>query len=370
LAAEGSFAYVNFDDERLRDLDSCDELIQALPSVYGHTRRVFFDEIQNLPRWEMFVNRLHREGYDLTLTGSNANLLSSELATHLTGRFIAQTILPFSFDEYLEAGAGELTEAQKTASFRDYLEQGGFPEIRVKHLDYRSYLTTLLDAVLFKDVVRRHRIRSAQGIGNVAQYALSNTAREYSFARMREVAGTRSDHSVKKYLGLLEEAYILFSLARFSPKARLLVTAPRKLFCYDNGLITARGLRSSPDLGRLLENAVAVDLRRRSLDAGFRLSYWKNQQQEEVDFVVQDGYTAVALIQVCWDPHPPHTRSREMRALLKASRDVRCDHLFLLTADQEGEESVEWFGIKRAVKVVPAWKWLTEERYLLERGSS
>ncbi len=162
------FAYVNFDDERLVSLSDYDDLVAGLAEVYLDTRRLLFDEIQNLPRWELFVNRLQRRGYDLVLTGSNANMLAGEMATALTGRYAGIEILPFSFTECLKAWDSlpsrddlVLPEVRgRTLRLLDrYLTDGGFPEVAVKGLPAREYLSTLVDAVLFKDEVRRYAVR-------------------------------------------------------------------------------------------------------------------------------------------------------------------------------------------------------------------
>jgi predicted AAA+ superfamily ATPase len=158
LPQDGRFGYVNFDDERLAARDG-DEIIAAVKEVFGAPEVLFLDEIQNLPNWELFVNRLQREGYHLFLTGSNSQLLSSELATHLTGRYLQTTLFPFSFKEVLRTRGTLITTAEKQAMLAQYIKNGGFPEVILKDLEAREYLSTLFDAVVYKDIVKRYRIR-------------------------------------------------------------------------------------------------------------------------------------------------------------------------------------------------------------------
>ena len=164
-----------------------------------------------------------------------------------------------------------------------------------------------------------------------------------------------------KYIGYLEEAFLFFSLSRFSFKAREQVAANRKIYCIDNGMITARGVLFSADTGRLVENLVAVALRKRALDDACELFFWKDAQQREVDFVIKEGRSVTQLIQVSWDLTAASTREREIRALPRAGDDLSCDRLLLLTADTDSEEDVEWYGRKGRIRLLPVWRWLSGE---------
>jgi hypothetical protein len=168
----------------------------------------------------------------------------------------------------------------------------------------------------------------------------------------------RSAHTVQKYLGYLEEAYIFFSVPRFSYKFREQVTVNKKIYCVDNGFITAKAFQFSENRGRLLENLVAVELKRKSLARGNELFYWKNVEQEEVDFVVKQGTRISELIQVCTDATGTSTRQREVRALIKAGNELNCNNLIVLTENEERAETSAWFGIHGTVRFLPLWKWL------------
>jgi predicted AAA+ superfamily ATPase len=358
LAASGSFGYVNFDDERLTALSDYDEIIAAVDSVYNKPKTLLLDEIQNLPKWELFVNRLARQGYDLVITGSNSHLLSAELATHLTGRYFQTPILPFSFAEYLRLFSRELTTQEKAAAVLAYAQGGGYPEPLVKKFSSRDYLATLFDSIVYKDIVKRFRIRSVQGIEDLSLYLLSNIASEYSYGSLARVTRSKSPMTVQKYLGYLEEAFLFFSLPRFSFKVREQVASNKKIYCTDTGFVDAKAFRVSENRGKLYENLVAIALWKLQLLGGASVYYWKNPQQEEVDFVVQQRNRITALIQVCTDLSEEKTRSREIRALLKASRELGCDNLIILSEQEEKTESAEWFGMKGTIRYLPLSQWL------------
>jgi len=349
--------YVNFDDERLADLQDYDSLLAAIDSVYGRPKHLLLDEIQNLEQWELLANRLQRRGYRLYLTGSNAHLLSSELATHLTGRHIPIVLFPFSFAEYLSSIETPQTQREREEMLRTYVEQGGMPEPLFYDIDRVSYLRTLWDSILYKDIVKRHRIRSVAGIEDLAGYLLANVTCECSLNRLTEVTQVRSVHTVQKYLGHLREAFLFFSLRRYSVKFREQARANRKIYCIDNGFVTTRGFHFMNKTGALFENVAAIALHQRQLAGQCEVFFWRGQRGEEVDFVVKEGHDVVQLLQVCWDMRSPRTRDREIRSLLRASKALSCDELLVLTAATEGEEQVEWYGTRRTIRMVPMWKW-------------
>lgn len=358
LNAQGSFGYVNFDDEKLVEIKDYDEIVAALNSIYGNPKRVLFDEIQNLPKWELFANRLQRQGYDLILTGSNAKLLGMDLATHLTGRHTVVHILPFSFKEFLSFEKKELAAQETKERLSDYLTYGGYPEPFLKRLDYADYLSTLFSSILFKDVIKRHKIRFVQGLEELALYLVSNVANECSYTSLSRTTRCKSAHTVEKYVGYLEEVFLFFTVRRFSFKVKEQVSSNKKIYCFDNGFVHAKAFKATPDIGKLYENAVAIELKKAELNGRISVYYWKNVQQEEVDFVVKKGLKIEQLVQVCYDVGNPETKKREVRALLKAGKDLNCDNLLIITGGYEAEESVEWFGASGKITFIPLWKWL------------
>jgi predicted AAA+ superfamily ATPase len=282
------------------------------------------------------------------------------LSTHLTGRHTVHVLFPFSFGEFLRASgveAAERTAVEKMAAMDAYAEQGGYPEPLLKKIDRRDYLRTLLQSTLYKDIVKRFRIRSVQGIENLALYLMSNIAREYSFNVLSAVTNCRSVHTVDKYIHYLQEAYLVFSLPRFSFKVKDQAGQNKKIYCTDNGLAVAAGFRFSEDRGALYENLVAVALKKEEIAGRVSLFFWRSSQNEEVDFVVKEGLQVTQLIQVCADISNPKTLKREMRALIKASQELHCDNLLLLNDRVDRTDIFKWQDAERPIRLMPLWQW-------------
>jgi predicted AAA+ superfamily ATPase len=365
LAKLGGGGYLNFDDERLAGPIDTDHLLAAVDAVHGHPTRLLFDEVQNVPRWELWCNRLQREGRRLILTGSNANLLGSELATHLTGRHQAVVLPPFSFAEVLAAESDSptaaATAAQRAARFERYLQEGGYPEPLLRGAPRSEYLRDLVRATLLKDVVRRHRLRSPGGLEDLAHRMFSLVGQRFSSRALAQSGGIASPTTAEKYVRHLEEAMLIFTLGRFSFKARERTGAIRKAYAVDPGLAATLGVRAGADWGRLAENAVAIALWRRQLAGDCTVHFWQNAQGEEVDFVVRRQGRTVAVVQVCWHLDDTRTRTREWRALLKAAADLRCERLVCLHHGPAARESVEWHGRKGEIELLPMAEWLAAD---------
>ncbi|HEY4515665.1 MAG TPA: ATP-binding protein [Candidatus Paceibacterota bacterium] len=367
LLKDQSFAYFNFDDESLpgEEKIDLDELLSELKQVYGDTKYIFFDEIQNLPNWELFVNRLHRSGYNLVLTGSNASLLSKELATHLTGRHIPIEILPFSFQEFLKAKSYELDadklalpdEKAKLFSYlTQYMTNGGYPEVVTKDVDPRGYLDVLFDAVLFKDVIKRHRVKFSKQIDNLGSYLINNVSNQYTARKLRDVLQFKSDVTVAKYLDYLIEAYLLFSLDRHSSKASSRIQSAKKTYVIDNGLVTAKAVQHSPNTGKLMENLVFTELVKKGNEPNREVFYYKTRNDREIDFVIKNGHEVVELIQVTYDVTNPDVEEREVKALVEAGQELNVNKLTILTWNEKREVK------KGEVTIVfrPLYEWLLE----------
>ena len=360
----GSFGYVNLDDEQLVKVENFNEILAAVDELYGSPRFLLLDEIQNFPSWELLANRLQRQGRNLFLTGSNSNLLSKELATHLTGRHTLAHVFPFSFREFLALEKRELTTTEKKEKLLTYAQYGGFPEPVVKKMDFADYIARLFDAVVYKDIVLRYKIRRIKTLQETARILFGNIAKEFSFTSLKNSIQGTSVITLQQYVSYLEEAYIFFGVPRFSFKVKKQESSNRKIYCFDNGFIFAKAFKTSPDWGKLFENIVAVHLKKAEIEGKLDFYYWKNPQHEEVDFVIKEGTKITKLIQVCYDVSNPDTKKREIRSLIKAKQELKCNELIVLTNDYEAEENAEWFGKKAKIKFTPLWKWLImkEER--------
>ncbi|MEK6972935.1 MAG: ATP-binding protein, partial [archaeon] len=354
----GSFGYVNFDDEQLAKIDNFNEILAAVDSLYGSPHFLLLDEIQNFPKWELLANRLQRQGRNLFLTGSNSNLLGAELATHLTGRHTLAYIFPFSFAEFLELEKKSLTTPETKQKLLEFATYGGFPEPAVKKLDYADYISRLFDAIFYKDIVARYKIRRIKAMQEIARILFSNVAREFSYNSLKKSISGTSTITLQRFVLYLEEAFVFFEVPRFSFKPKEQVHSNKKIYCFDNGFVFAKAFKSSPDWGRLFENLVAIELKKGEIEQRHKVFFWKNAQHEEVDFVIKHGTKITALMQVCYDISNPDTKKREIRALIKAKQELKCDNLIVLTNDYGNEEEAEWFGEKAKIKYIPLWKWL------------
>jgi len=367
LLKNSPFMYFNFDDEVLamKDGINTNELMNELHSVYGKIKNILFDEIQNLSGWELFVNRLHREGYNLILTGSNARLLSKELATALTGRHIPIEILPFNFKEFLQAknfqadseyGSLPQKHGELLKLMDEYMVSGGFPEIAVNNLDPKGYLETLFDSLLFKDVVKRHRVKLSTQIGNLGSYLANNFSSLYSLRKLQDVLDLKSVTTTEKYTKYLEEAYLIFSLMRYSPKSTQRIKSPKKVYVVDNGFINAKAVQHSPDKGKLMENLVFTELVKKGAKPNSELFYYKTRNAREVDFILKKGIEIVELMQVCYEVKNPEVEQREIRALIEAAQELNVSDLTVLTWDEERETEQDG----KQIHFKPLWKWLLD----------
>lgn len=361
LLKEKDFAYLNFDDENLLKIKNTDEIIKGIFEVYSKPRYILFDEIQNLQNWEIFVNKLQRRGYNLVLTGSNARLLSTELATFLTGRHIPIEIFPFNFREFLNAKNFLINEEkilpETTGSIlnflEEYLKNGGFPEVVVKEIEAKTYLDTLFDAILLKDVVKRYRVRFSQKLYDLAIYLITNFSNEFSYTRLKNILDFNSVNTLQNYLRYLEDAYLVFLLDRFSFKKKEQIKTAKKIYLVDNGFILAKSFQFSSNMGKLMENLVFVELLKRGNRPNETIFYYKTRNQKEVDFVLKKGMKIDSLIQVCCQLDS-ETENRETKSLIEASEELRCNNLRIITWDREAEKTIK--NIK--IKFIPLWKWL------------
>ncbi|MCD6403412.1 MAG: ATP-binding protein, partial [Candidatus Aenigmarchaeota archaeon] len=354
------FGYVNFDEKELIDIN-LDELLSGILEIYGNVKFLLLDEIQNVDGWELWVNSLQRSGYNIIITGSNAKLLSKELATHLTGRYVEFENFPFNFREFLRWKKFDLQdieflkekEGKLKFLLREYLRVGGFPEFLVKQLE-ESYLKTLFDAVIYKDVVRRWNVKYPTKIEDLARYLISIHGREYTATKIRNLLGFRSTFTVQNYIKYLEEAYLIISLERFSKKTKEFLKAPKKVFSIDVGLANAISVKAEKEVGRSMENVVFLQLKNKGYKENRNLFYFKDYQQHEVDFVVKEGLDIKQLIQVTYASGLDEIEKRELRSLVKASDLLKCKNLLVITWDYEDEIEFKW----KKIKFVPLWKWL------------
>ncbi|MCK9411267.1 MAG: ATP-binding protein [Prolixibacteraceae bacterium] len=354
-----SYAYINFDDERLMDLSpsDLDKLLEALYSVYGEFNRLLLDEIQNVDGWHLFVNRLMRNNIRLVITGSNSKLLSREIATHLTGRYALVELLPFSFREFLfskKVNIKDMVTARNKGLLSGYLEEylvsGGFPEIAAGE-PKRSYITTLFEAIVTHDIIYRYKIRHVRSFHDMAIWLAGNYGTEISYNRLKNIFGLGSDNTAKNYVSYLEEAWLFICLPKFSFKKQEALRY-RKIYVIDPAIANIIGAGASSNQGRQLENLVFLELFRKRLTLNYELFYFK--KNIEVDFVIYSNQQVLELIQVCLTLTDTRTLNREIRAFKIAAKELNPLRMTIITLNEK-QELVEDGNV---IRVIPVTEWL------------
>lgn len=349
-----NFAYLNFDDNLL--LSSWDEelVMRTLDEVYPDYEYLLLDEVQNLKDWDVWVSKLYRRGKNLIITGSNAKMLSSEMATVLTGRYLQVEMLPFSLAETMEwKGIGnngnDTQHAEATVIADDYLRNGGYPETIDMRSITRSYLSTLFDSIIWKDVAKRHNIRNITDLNNLALYLLSNFCNPLSANDIAQELTMSSVTTTRKFMDYLHEPYLFYYLPRFNNKLKLMKKAAIKVYVIDNGFVTSKAFNISENLGRLLENEVFIELLRQGFQTESSLFYYRSRNDREVDFVTRHGAHIHQLIQVCYDMSSPKAEKREVTSLIECGEELKCDNLIIVTNNDDREINKDG----HIIKVIP-----------------
>jgi predicted AAA+ superfamily ATPase len=353
-------AYLNFDDSGLLDNFDEDAVMQALAEVYPNYTHLILDEVQNLDSWDIWVGKLKRRGVNLVITGSNARMLSSEMATVLTGRYVEIKMLPFSMAECMEYRSVNIhpqlpaEKAELMLEADNYMRSGGFPEITKTRGIAKSYIGSLFDSIILKDVAQRHKIRKTQELYNLADYLISNYCNQLSYNEIAESLGMGSVTTVKKYCDFLTEPYLFFYLPRYNNKLKEMRKAPKKIYVVDNGFVLARSFELSANSGRQMENMVFVELLRRGYDLKNSLFYFRSKNDREIDFVTREGNKVTSLIQVSYEISSPKTRERELKAFVDGVNELKCNNLILITWDTK--ETIEYKG--HMIEAIPITEWL------------
>ena len=353
-----NFAYLNFDSQSLLDSWDANLVMRMLDDVYPNYEYLLLDEVQNLKAWDLWVSELYRLGKNLVITGSNAKMLSSEMATVLTGKYLQVEMLPFSLEEFfdwnkLDLNAlkpEQLTEASVLTD--DYMRNGGYPEVVVSRQLTRSYLDTLFDSIVWKDVAKRHNVRNTTDLNNLAMYLVSNFCNPITANDLAEELGFASVNTMQKYMDYLHEPYLFYYLPRYNNKLKLMKKAPRKVYVVDNGFVVAKAFTLSENLGLLLENQVFIELTRRGYDADKTIFYYRSRNDKEVDFVLRKGSHIERLVQVCYDMSSPKTEKREVDSIIECAGELKCNNLVIVTNNDE--RSIEKNGYK--IDVIPISK--------------
>lgn len=338
------YAYVNLDDDRLFAMTTADlnVMLSCVYQLYGQDiSYLLLDEIQNVEGWHLFVNRLLRIGFHVYVTGSNAKLLSSELATHLTGRFNEIRLYPFSFSEYcayMHINTSDITTkavAERKAALNAYLMGGGFPELGYVH-NKRAYVQGLMETIVTKDIRLRYNLRNVDALRLIANHLVNNSCQEINYDELTRLFGLGSAVTTKRYVGYLVQAFLVLQMHKFSFKSRIRLRES-KGYVVDTGMIANRtDALLLENQGWRLENVVYIELLRRCAPLFYDVYYYKpSSRDKEVDFVVCNGNSPVALYQVAFSLSHPKTYYREVSALIKGAKSLHCETLTIVTLDEE-----------------------------------
>lgn len=356
------YGYANFDDDRLAHLQTEDlnTVLSCIYQIYGTgIQYVFFDEIQSVDGWHLFVNRLLRSRLHVVVTGSNAKLLSSELATHLTGRYNEIRLYPFSFREYCDFHHVDLhnittkADAERKSAFMDYIRDGGFPEMQ-RLRNKRGYVQSLMEAIVSKDIRQRFNVRNTDALRKTANHLTNNACQEVNYDTLSQLLNI-TGQTARKYVDYLQQAFLVQLLTKhsFKSKERL---RNAKAYIVDPGLQNNRDSAfAAENIGWRLENVVYIELLRRCSNDFLDIYYYKaTPRSKEVDFVVCNQDKAVELIQVAFDIGQEKTFRRETSALLKASAALRCNTLTLIAFTATRKVVIEG----KTIRICSASDWL------------
>ena len=355
MLRDKNFAYLNFDNYSLLEAWDANLVMRMLDDVYPGYEYILLDEVQNLDGWDLWVSELYRLGKNLVITGSNARMLSSEMATVLTGKYLQVEMLPFSLEEFFDWNKLDLHMLKPediTNSFvltDDYLRNGGYPEVVASRQLTRSYLDTLFDSIIWKDVAKRHNVRNVTDLNNLAMYLVSNFCNPVSANDLTTELGFSSVNTTKKYMDYLHEPYLFYYLSRYNNKLTLMKKAPRKVYVVDNGFVASKAFSVSDNLGRLLENQVFIELVRRGYDVERTMFYYRSRNDKEVDFVLRKEAHIERLVQVCYDMSNPKTEKREVDSIVECAGELKCSNLVIVTDNDK--RTIEKDGYK--IDVVP-----------------
>ena len=355
--------YINFEDVRFKELNL--ELLNRIYEVYLEyvqpisKQYIFLDEIQKIKGWERFARTMHElKKATVFVSGSNAKLLSGNLASVLTGRHLDINVFPLDFKEFLSFRKIQIKDELELISKRhkikyllnEYIKYGGFPLVCLNE-SKKDLLQTYFEDIINKDVIGNHTITNIPKIKSLAKFYLTNVGRRISFNNISKSLSLSLD-TVEKYSYYLEDAYLIHFIKKFSYSVKEQERTMVIVYAIDNGLKSLLGFNFSKDEGWLYQNVVANYLIKEYSKKN--IFYWMSTTKEEVDFVVKNGLKVKQLIQVCYDIEDYDTKKRELKALVKASNELKCRNLLIITEDKEGEEKIS----KCKIRFIPLWKYL------------
>ena len=339
--------YLYFEDITLAEFELSDfiQLEIVFKQTLGSNGVYFFDEIQNIVGWEKYIRQLVDAEEKVIITGSNASMLSKELGTRLTGRHISLELFPFSYAEFLLL-------KQKDHSiqlFEEYQQKGGFPEY-LKNNDV-DIIRNLFQDIFYRDILFRNQLRNELAIKTLLHFLISNIGKELSYNKLKQLIKVGSGNTVSQFIDHFEQAYLLFSLKKFDFSLKKQLVNPKKIYCIDNAIIGRNAFSFSENKGRMLENTVFIELKRRSKEIYY------HKMKSECDFLVQEGLKITDAIQVCYQLDYQN-KEREINGLVEALIEHNLAKGYILTNNQEDKLVVDG----KTLIIEPVWSWLLSKQ--------
>ncbi len=361
--------FLNFEDERLNNLktEDLDKLLEAYYELYHENVSkliyLFFDEIHAAPNWSLFLKRLYeKKQYIIFVSGSSSKLLSSEIATELRGRTITRKIYPLSFIEFLRFKEFEYDKNIKFSKdrfaikklFDEFLVYGGYPAVSKykDKIEKESTISSYLELMIYKDLVERYKIRNTILLKSLIKYFVTNTAKTISINSFYESIKNEmnaSKDAVWEYFSYLEDIGFFFTLGKFSYSMKKQINSIKKVYLADNGFKKVYGFNFSEESGRLLENLVFIELKRRNNE----IYYYS--EKGECDFIIKNKLKIAEAMQVCYQLDNKN-KEREIKGLIEAMDEFKLNHGLILTYDQDEEIRIK----NKKITVMPVWQWLLE----------
>ncbi|MFH1917063.1 MAG: ATP-binding protein [Nanoarchaeota archaeon] len=366
---EKNILFIKGDDERIEKGNLIQDAIDTHRQLFNPKGRtfIFIDEVQDIPSWESTLKRIHDLEPDAKffISGSNSSLLLQDLSKKIAGRYAYFDLYPFSFGEYLDSFQFKhrrldiLSKKQEIIHhLLAYMEFGGFPEVVLEKDNERKtqLLQFYFDSIVYRDILRRQEIRNTQKMERLITYYLQNISNLANFTKIAKQIALTTD-SVVEYTLYLQDAFFVFSVPLLAYSIKKQEINPKKIYCVDTGLRNIKGFRFSPDVGRLAENAVFLELKRRqSTNPLAQVLYWSDKKHE-IDFVYKEGIHIKEAMQICWDFDEPSVKRREIDALFAGLPELKLSSGIIITKDAEQE----LHDGKLKIYVIPLWKWLLQE---------
>ena len=358
LYYKNNFYYFDFSDERIAKFETADfqTLYEVFLEKFGKRQAFFFDEIQGVPEWNKFVNRMKKIGHKCFVTGSNSNLLSQEISTYLTGRHIDKILFPFSFKEYLTyKNINVDLDSTKSRTliikeFKNYFKIGGFPEVVLTN--DTSILLNIYSDIISKDIIERFRINDVSLFKEFCNYVISLSTNEFTFKSLKDNFNIQNITTVSNYLDYLKLTYLVYEVKRFSSSLQKLNKYPKKYYCIDNGLLNKVGFGYSIKETRFLENQVFIELWRNNPQS--EIYYYRDKDNKECDFLLLNDRKVVKAIQVCFAFKKIDTRKREIEGLLSALKEFNLNYGEIITFEHKEKLKIDG----KVIEMIPVYEWL------------